>query len=56
MTAFGHWLDFVDWKMAVQRGEEEPPEGDGIDDMARSVILLEERWRELMQDYVGDSS
>ena len=55
MRAFGLWLDYVEWKALVQRGEDDPPPGDGISDMARSVILLEEDWKNLMEQYISSS-
>lgn len=52
MKAFGMYLDYVTWKARAQVGLDEPPEGDTIADMARSVINCEENYRDLVTQYV----
>lgn len=56
MKAFGQWLDYTEWKLLVQAGQDDPPPGDDISDMARSVIRLEENWRELADLYVNGAT
>lgn len=52
IKAFSMYLDYVVWKVRVQEGKEEPPEGDGISEMAQTVIFCEERWKELMEQHI----
>lgn len=53
MKAYGLWLDYAQWKHRVMLGEEDPPEGDDIADMARSVINCEQEYQRLAAAYIG---
>ena len=52
MTAFGRWLDYAEWKARVQAGLEDPPEGDTVSDMARSVLTLHREYTDLAEAFL----
>lgn len=52
MKAFGLYLDYLEWFNEVKRGEDEPPEGDTLADMAHSVAKLEYDYQELVRQYI----
>ena len=53
MKAFGEYLDWIDWLDNVKRGAEEPPERDTVADMARGAGNLEERYINLISDFIA---
>ena len=56
MTAFGVYLDWAFWMAAVKRGEESPPEGDNLADMAKSLAQLELAYQERLQEFISQAN
>lgn len=54
MKAFGLWLDYAEWKGRVQAGIEDPPEGEDVSDMARSVVSLHHDYQDLAEAYLKE--
>lgn len=56
MKSFGLYIDYTVWFGRVKAGLEEPPEGDDISDMARSVANCEAAYREELDAYIRNKT
>ena len=53
MTAFGRYLDWMEWANEVKRGEEELPDDFTLGDMLRSGMRMEGEYQRLASAFIS---